>query len=142
MRYNCSFLFSIWLIIGLLIRNIFHLRNILDNDLLSVAFTFGEAADDINAAPLGSSLNFANMRWAACLNIHFSTTCYSLNFHQKLLNIYREVDVLSNTMLVAAVITASLESTGKWRVPLTPSLSTTRANSWHASARTKRFPCL
>lgn len=45
----------------LLIIKIFHLRNILDNDLFIVAFTFGEAADDINAAPLGSSLNLANI---------------------------------------------------------------------------------
>lgn len=45
----------------LLIIKIFHLRNILDNDLFNVAFTFGEAADDINAAPLESSLNLANI---------------------------------------------------------------------------------
>lgn len=44
-----------------LIKKIFHLRNILDNDLFNVTFTFGEAADDISAAPLGSSLNFDNI---------------------------------------------------------------------------------
>jgi len=46
---------------NLLIKEIFHLRNILDNDLFNVAFTIGEAADDINAAPLGSSLNLVNI---------------------------------------------------------------------------------
>lgn len=55
---NVNFIFQIN---NLSIKEIFHLRNILDNDLFNVAFTFGEAADDINAAPLGSSLNLANI---------------------------------------------------------------------------------
>jgi len=58
------------------------------------------------------------------------------------LDTYREVGVLSDTILMAAFTTASLTSVGKWRVPLTPSLSIILAKRRHASARIKRFPCL